>query len=296
MKNLKLFISKETSWNSVNPTFIENYRPRECICSSEFWMTYQDFLGHFGDLVICSSPEPYECPSWEGERCYTASEANTRLDLSRSCSDLTHDANETKGCGLLNVPSLPGRKLSLGITVQESKSTVKIDTVEKSSRSVADISKLDKSRLQMRRLSARDEDLQLNRNNSLRLKSRASLIRDESNSNVPPIRHTPPSVVKQKVQGKVSRTGSIQSSQSEQSNHSLHSCLSGVTDPLVNDLDLTHGSIASNLSGISVGSISSSDHDSLYSTSEIKIKVSAYPTGPVIILGRNFKNNRFCQN
>ena len=60
--------SSESSWNSINPTFVHNFRPRECLEDNEFWIPFLDFLRHFSDLVICSSSEPYRGTQEQHER------------------------------------------------------------------------------------------------------------------------------------------------------------------------------------------------------------------------------------
>ena len=138
----------DSSWHRVNPTFMENYRPRHCLDGSEFWIPFIEFCRHFGHLVICSSTQPYK--GFDCSDCSPCQKEDTPVTegYDNDCLmsvDLSIHRSTQVGLGG-NKSSTEGLQTnletslhyyqhqervgsgSIGITVQENPDTVKVDT------------------------------------------------------------------------------------------------------------------------------------------------------------------------
>ncbi len=270
----------------MNPTFMENYKPRDCLAANEFWIRYLDFVRHFGELVMCSSSEPYRTIETDVDRRY-------KDDSTDDFSNVFFSVDEKqKSSGQPEMQHLPlanqnQRKSSIEIVVQESKRTVKLDTVKGEQSAGANI----EDTLFTRR-NGPDSATEVRKhhmNNKERatkyeyesggfkdIKNRVSSIKDQHHSGIPLITHTPPSTRGSSTSSLYSYKDNIKSSVSGYSHSSYSRHNSGQSPSGVSN-SLYHGaSIASNLSGVSNYSTLSSvsDSESTYSTSEIRIKVS----------------------
>lgn len=128
------------SWKSVNHSFQDNFRPRDCLDPYEFWISLKDFCAHFSDIVICSSPAASKIAEYDSERIYKNSELNDFTDLNQ-----VQDSNETNGSNLdpthnILTPALKNDFLcpaplnketsrSHEILVQENSGTIKMNNV-----------------------------------------------------------------------------------------------------------------------------------------------------------------------
>ena len=108
---------------------------------NESWISFLEFQRHFGHLVICSSSTPYKVINEEEERKYAKKSSPDDIPHGGTLGNDVPEATSQKPTvdyvgqpGMLELPLInraKDKRGSIEVTVQESKSTIKLNTVEK---------------------------------------------------------------------------------------------------------------------------------------------------------------------
>ncbi|XP_033726509.1 uncharacterized protein LOC117316119 [Pecten maximus] len=130
------------SWMSLNPGFLDRYRPLLCKDPDEYWISMEDFRCNFGGLVICSGREPFRLEGFNVERSYSCAKEresvvnnNTSSDTysRKPCSTVLKNNRVGKCVSETENNRYPSRTQDCNneITVKENKQTIKLDTTKK---------------------------------------------------------------------------------------------------------------------------------------------------------------------